>query len=185
MIEPQRLAVLPLASFLILSLSWQISSPSQAGQSQFSPPVVGSSVIQHYRQSETPYTEGHRGVDYEVALAQGVFAPADATVHFVGTVVNRQLISLSHEGQLLSSFEPVCSRLKKGESVQKGQLIGEVCEGDETYQPHCERRICLHFSIRRDGEYLSPLWFTKELEHSRLLPWVEPAQLGATPWGEP
>lgn len=177
--------MLQLASFLALSLSWQISSPSQASQSQFSPPVVGSSVIQHYRQSETPYSSGHRGVDYEVVLAQGVFAPADATVHFVGQVVNRQLISLSHDEQILSSFEPVCSTLTEGESVQKGQLIGEVCEGDETYQPHCQSQSCLHFSIRKNGEYLSPLWFTRELKSSRLLPWVDPDLLEATPLGAP
>ena len=181
MIEPNRLAMLQLGSFLALSLSWQITSPSQASQSQFSPPVVGSSVVHQYRQSETPYSAGHRGVDYEVALAQGVFAPADATVHFVGEVVNRQLVSLSHDEQLLSSFEPVCSTLTKGESVQKGQLIGEICEGDATYQSHCESQSCLHFSVRKNGEYLSPLWFTDELKSSRLLPWVDPDRLEATP----
>ena len=177
--------MLQLASFLALSLSWQISIPSQGSQSQFSPPVVGSSVINHYRQSETPYSAGHRGVDYEVVLAQGVFAPADATVHFVGQVVNRQLISLAHHEQLLSSFEPVCSTLIEGESVQKGQLIGEICEGDETYQPHCQSQSCLHFSIRKNGEYLSPLWFTKELKNSRLLPWVDPDDLEARPEDAP
>jgi murein DD-endopeptidase MepM/ murein hydrolase activator NlpD len=175
-IEPDRLAVLQLGSFLALSLSWQIPTPSHAGQSQFTPPVVGSSVIHHYRQSETPYSAGHRGVDYQVTLAQGVFAPADATVHFVGKVVNRQLISLSHAEQLLSSFEPVCSTLTEGELVQEGELIGEVCEGDSSYDPHCEGEVCLHFSIRKNGEYLSPLWFTGELSSSRLLPWIEPAR---------
>jgi murein DD-endopeptidase MepM/ murein hydrolase activator NlpD len=182
MIEPERLAILQLGSFLALSISWQIPSPSHAAnQPLFSPPVVGSSVINHYRQSETPYGPGHRGVDYKVVLAQGVFAPADATVHFVGKVVNRQLISLSHDDQLLSSFEPVCSLLTEGESVQQGQLIGEVCEGDRTYQSHCESLSCLHFSIRNNGEYLSPLWFTGQLENSRLLPWVDPDSLEARP----
>jgi murein DD-endopeptidase MepM/ murein hydrolase activator NlpD len=180
-IEPKRLAMLQLGSFLVLSLSWQISSPSQARQSQFSPPVVGSSVVHQYRQSETPYSAGHRGVDYEVVLGQGVFASANATVHFVGPVVNRQLISLSHDEQLLSSYEPVCSTLIEGTPVQRGELIGEVCEGDETYQPHCQSQTCLHFSIRKNGEYLSPLWFTDELKSSRLLPWVDPEQLEATP----
>lgn len=182
MIEPERLAILQLGSFLALSISWQIPSPAHsANQLHLSPPVVGSSVINHYRQSETPYSAGHRGVDYEVSLAQGVFAPADATVHFVGKVVDRQLISLSHDDQLLSSFEPVCSLLTKGENVQKGQLIGEVCEGDQTYQPHCESLSCLHFSIRKNGEYLSPLWFTGQLEPSRLLPWMDPDLLDAKP----
>ena len=181
MIDPERLALVQLGSFLALSLSWQIPSPSQASQSQFSPPVVGSSVIHHYRQSETPYSAGHRGVDYEVVLSQGVFAPADATVHFVGKVVNRQLISLSHDQQLISSYEPVCSTLTEGDPVQKGELIGEVCEGDQTYSPHCEGQSCLHFSIRKNGEYLSPLWFTGELKNSRLLPWVDPELLETTP----
>ena len=181
MIEPERLALLQLGSFLALSLSWQISIPSQASQSQFSSPVVGSSVIHQYRQSETPYSAGHRGVDYEVVLGQGVFASANATVHFVGPVVNRQLISLSHDEQLLSSYEPVCSTLIEGTPVQRGELIGEVCEGDETYQPHCQSQTCLHFSIRKNGEYLSPLWFTDELKSSRLLPWVDPDRLEAKP----
>ena len=185
MIDPERLPILQLGSFLALSLSWQISTPSQAGQSQFSSPVIGSSVIEPYRQSETPFSAGHRGVDYEVVLSQGVFAPADATVHFVGTVVNRQLISLSHDQQLLSSYEPVCSTLAEGESVQKGELIGEVCEADDTYQPHCESQSCLHFSIRKNGEYLSPLWFTGELKNSRLLPWVDPDDLETMPLGAP
>lgn len=172
--------MLQLGSFLALSLSWQMPTPSHAGQNQFSPPVVGSAVVHQFRQSETPYSAGHRGVDYEVVLAQGVFAPADATVHFVGKVVNRPLLSLSHEDQLLTSFEPVCSTLTEGEHVEEGQLIGEVCEGDETYRPHCENQTCLHFSIRKDGEYLSPLWFTGELKNSRLLPWIDPEQLETT-----
>lgn len=143
-------------------------------------PVVGSVMVNEYRQSETPYSAGHRGIDYEAKLGQGVFAPASGQVHFVGKVVNRQLISLAHEGHLLSAFEPVCSQLLEGDEVAPGQLIGEVCEGDSSYEPHCEPTICLHFSVRKSGEYLSPLWFTGELQPSRLLPWREPA----TPEGE-
>ena len=185
MIEPDRLAMLQLGSFLALALTWQIPAPSLGAEVPMSPPVVGSTVVQHYRQSDTPYTAGHRGVDYLVVLAQGVFAPADGNVHFVGEVVNRQLISLSHNEQLLSSFEPVCSTFTEGEFVQKGQLIGEVCEGEETYQPHCQHQTCLHFSIRKNGEYLSPLWFTKQLTSSRLLPWVDPDQRSTMPEGAP
>ena len=135
---------------------------------------MGSSVVHEYRQSETPYTAGHRGIDYEATLGQAVFAPADGQVHFVGKVVNRQLISLDHGQELLSAFEPVCSQLTEGDSVVSGQLIGEVCEGQATYDPHCQPSICLHFSVRKNGEYLSPLWFTGELTPSRLLPWIEP-----------
>jgi murein DD-endopeptidase MepM/ murein hydrolase activator NlpD len=102
-----------------------------------------------------------------------VFAPAEGKVHFVGKVVNRQLISLDHGQELLSAFEPVCSQLIEGDSIVSGQLIGEVCEGGASYDPHCQPSICVHFSVRKNGEYLSPLWFTGELKPSRLLPWIE------------
>ena len=177
MIASERLAILQLASFLALALTWQIPSPSLGSQQQIESPVVGSALINSYRQSETEYSAGHRGVDYEVKLGQGVFAPADGRVHFVGKVIDRQLISLAHDGELLSAFEPVCSQLNLGDVVSKGDLIGEICAADESYQPHCEDMFCLHFSIRKNGEYLSPLWFTGELSQSRLLPWIDPEQL--------
>jgi murein DD-endopeptidase MepM/ murein hydrolase activator NlpD len=173
-IEPDRINLLQLASFLALALSWQIPTPSLGAESQFSSPLVGSEIIREYRQSETPYSAGHRGIDYEATMDQAVFAPADGRVHFVGKVVNRQLISLDHDGQLLSAFEPVCSQLNEGDLVVSGELIGEVCEGETSYELHCEAKICLHFSVRKNGEYLSPLWFTGELTASRLLPWIEP-----------
>jgi murein DD-endopeptidase MepM/ murein hydrolase activator NlpD len=172
-IQPERLASLQLASFVVLALTWQIPSPSLGREPQLESPVVGSALINSYRQSETEYSAGHRGVDYQVELGQGVFAPADGLVHFVGKVVDRQLISIAHEGELLTAFEPVCSMLELGDRVSKGDLIGEICEADESYQPHCEEIFCLHFSIRRNGEYLSPLWFTGELAPSRLLPWID------------
>ena len=174
MIEPDRINLLQLASFLALALSWQIPTPSRGAESQFSSPLVGSEIIREYRQSETPYSAGHRGIDYEATLGQAVFAPADGQVHFVGEVVNRQLISLDHDGQLLSAFEPVCSQLNEGDFVVSGELIGEVCEGETSYELHCESKTCLHFSVRKNGEYLSPLWFSGELTSSRLLPWIEP-----------
>lgn len=175
--NPRQVVSFQLASFLVLALTWQLPSPSLGGQRSFSPPVVGSSLVNSYRQSETEYSSGHRGVDYGVELGQGVFAPSDGQVHFVGKVVNRQLISLAHNQNLMSSFEPVCSTLLEGERVSQGDLIGEVCEADESYKPHCEQMFCLHFSIRRNGEYLSPLFFTGELSPSRLLPWIDPAEL--------
>ena len=174
MIEPERTTLLQLGAFVVIALTWQVPTPSLGVEISMNAPVVGSVVVNDYRQSETPYSAGHRGIDYETSLGQGVFAPANGKVHFVGKVVNRQLISLAHESELLSAFEPVCSHLSEGEQVAAGQLIGEVCEGDSSYDPHCKPMTCLHFSVRKNGEYLSPLWFTGELRPSRLLPWTEP-----------
>ena len=176
MIERDRISLLQLASFLAVALSWQVPAPSLGAERTMDSPLVGSSVVRQYRQSETPYSAGHRGIDYEATLGQAVFAPADGKVHFVGEVVNRQLISLDHDQELLSAFEPVCSQLNEGDSVVSGQLIGEVCEGEASYDPHCQPSICVHFSVRKNGEYLSPLWFTGELTPSRLLQWIEPTK---------
>lgn len=176
MLEPQRHLVLQLASFLAISLGWQFPDPSLATSGKLERPVIGSEIVNQYRQSGNPYSAGHRGVDYLVKLGQGVFAPESGVVHFVGQVVDRPLISLSHQGNLLSSFEPVCSSLQIGQQVQRGDLIGEVCEAKDVYHQHCTSAYCLHFSIRRNGEYLSPMWFTGELSASRLLPWVDPKE---------
>ena len=173
-IEPQKIAVLQLAGFLTLSVTWLVPTPSLGSETVWVPPVVGSQLVNSYKAADTAYGSGHRGVDYQVKLAQGVFAPADATVSFVGKVVDRPVLSLSHEGNLVSSYEPVCSSLVVGQEVVAGELVAEVCEADQHYLQHCPDSFCLHFSTRKDGEYLSPLWFTGELAPSRLLPWIEP-----------
>lgn len=174
MIEPKNTLYLQLASFLALSLAWQVPSPTIGSELPWQEPVVGSKQINSYLAPLDAYSAGHRGIDYEVDLNQAVFAPADGQVHFVGQVVNRSLISLSHDENTLSSFEPVCSTLAKGQKVSSGDLIGEVCEADSSYKQHCQEQFCLHFSTRKNGEYISPMWLLGDLPPSRLLPWIEP-----------
>ena len=178
MIEPNKILTLQLAGFLTISLAWLSPTPSLGDQPSWLPPVVGSDLVNSYLAPDGPYGSGHRGVDYEVSLGQGVFAPADATVSFVGKVVDRHVLSLSHSGNLVSSYEPVCSSLAVGQQVTAGELIAEVCEPEQDYVPHCVTTLCLHFSVRKNGEYLSPLWFTGELSPSVLLPWQEPLSIG-------
>jgi len=173
-IEPQRIVAFQLAGFLALSLTWLAPSPSLGSGRSWNSPVIGSEMVSSYLAPEATYGKGHRGVDYQVSLGQGVFAPADATVSFVGKVVDRQVLSLSHQGKVVSSYEPVCSSLVVGQQVAAGELVAEVCEADQGYLQHCAEKFCLHFSTRQDGEYLSPLWFTGELAPSILLPWIEP-----------
>jgi murein DD-endopeptidase MepM/ murein hydrolase activator NlpD len=136
-------------------------------QPPLEPPVK---LINQYRQPNSDYSAGHRGVDYLVQFGQRVLAPADGQVWFSGKVVNRNLMSLAHSGGYLSEFEPVCSDLKKGELVLKGQEIGRVCEPEDSYIPHCATATCLHFSLRNTGAYLSPLALIGGLNPSRLLP---------------
>jgi murein DD-endopeptidase MepM/ murein hydrolase activator NlpD len=108
-------------------------------------------------------------VDYLVKEGQPVFAPASAEVAFAGKVVNRGVITLKHGASLRTTLEPVCSDLEVGERVLVGDRIGAVCNASE-YENHCKPRICLHFALRTDAGYLSPLVTIGGLAPSRLLP---------------
>lgn len=132
-------------------------------------PVDGLRLVEPYRQPNSDYSAGHRGVDYQVSIGQPILAPADGVVWHRGLVVNRNLISLRHGSDLLTEFEPVCSNLTAGDQVLMGQKIGEICPGVQNYQ-HCEVPTCLHFSMRKSGAYLSPLAIIGGLSPSRLLP---------------
>jgi murein DD-endopeptidase MepM/ murein hydrolase activator NlpD len=144
----------PLALLLLLlspSLphwDWPVSAPHPVVRPFLAPP--------------TPYGVGHRGIDIGTSSAV-IRAPADGVVHFAGVVVDRPVLSISHAGGLISSFEPVTSTLRKGDSVSRGDVIGSIEPG------HCASP-CLHFGVRQGGEYVSPLLLLGGVPRAVLLP---------------
>jgi len=154
----------------LLSLQISVSGAQEAPKINWAPPLEPPvNLVNLYRQPNSDYSAGHRGIDYQVKAGQPVLAPADGEVWFSGKVVNRQLISLKHPDGNLTEFEPVCTDLQKGEPVFLGQEIGQICEADSNYRQHCQESTCLHFSIRQLGEYLSPQVFIGGINPSRLL----------------
>ena len=153
---------------LVVMLVFSISDRAEANTS-WRAPVDSPTLVNHYRQPASDYSAGHRGVDYLVRTAQAVFAPSNAEVAFVGKVVNREVITLKHGPSLTTTLEPVCSNLKTGDRVKVGERIGTVCDG-LGYENHCKPRICLHFGLRTEAGYLSPLVTIGGLAPSRLLP---------------
>jgi len=126
-------------------------------------PLEGSRMlIRPYIAPATPYGPGHRGVDVGSGN-DAVYAPADGVVHFVGTVVDRPVLSIRHGGGLISSFEPVVSELVAGDAVERADPVGTLRGG------HCSTP-CLHFGVRLNGEYVSPLLYLGGIPHSVLLP---------------
>lgn len=119
-------------------------------------------IVRPFVAPATPYSAGHRGIDISVTVDR-VRAPADGVVHFSGVVVDRPVLSIRHADGLLSSYEPVESPLTAGDAVARGDEIGTVLPG------HCDT-ICLHFGVRLDGEYVSPLNYVGGLPRSILLP---------------
>jgi len=111
-----------------------------------------------------PWMSGHRGVDLRAAVGAPVLAPEAGTVSFVGTVVDRQVLTLDHGNGLRSTFEPVSSSLEPGSRVTKGQVLGSLDPG------HCGPAACLHWGVRQGEVYLNPLSFVMDLRPSVLLP---------------
>jgi murein DD-endopeptidase MepM/ murein hydrolase activator NlpD len=171
---PKNLQKITLACLVSMAVLTWLQAQAIAGQplpaGTWNPPLEAPiRLINQYRQPNSDYSAGHRGVDYLVKTGQPVLAPADGIVWFSGRVAQRPLISLRHNNGYLSEFEPVCSDLAKGEPVFAGQQIGYICQADNNYLPHCANSDCLHFSLRIEGAYLSPLVFIGGINPSRLL----------------
>ncbi|WP_368660380.1 M23 family metallopeptidase [Kocuria sp.] len=151
-------------------------APARSGQEaalakhrgQWESPTGGAPrVAKDFQPPAKRWLSGHRGVDLTVAWDGRVYAPADGTVSHVGTVVDRNTITIDHGDGLRSSFEPVDSDLKRGERVRKGQLIGILENGN-----HCmfSIRACVHWGVRLGDDYVNPLQFIGAFLPSVLLP---------------
>ena len=110
---------------------------------------------------------GHRGVDLAAAPGSPVLAPGDGTVTFVGTVVDRPLLVITHPDGLRSTLEPVTTDLPPGARVEAGAAIGTLAPEAST---HCAPAYCLHWGVRRGEEYLDPLVVLGVVQAVVLLP---------------
>lgn len=129
-------------------------------------------LVRQYLQPASDYSSGHRGVDFEIEPGEPIIAPADGVVSVSRVIVNRGVLALKHGVGLVSELEPACSDLGVGVTVRKGEVIGWACKAGETYAQHCPSDACLHFSLRSNGRYLSPLALIGGLNPSRLLPYA-------------
>jgi hypothetical protein len=159
---------------LAMALSWQQVSDAKADEQA---PWVATldapiHLVRPYLQPNSDYSAGHRGVDFEVSIGQPIYSPVDAEVHFNHFLVNRPVLSLVAESGDLIEFEPACSSLAVGEVVKAGQAIGSVCSALSNYKQHCLEISCLHFSLRTEKGYLSPMVRYGALAPSVLLPYL-------------
>ena len=171
---PRNLRTTTLACLISMGLMVWLQADAVSGQpmpsSDWSPPLDAPiRLVNLYRQPNSDYSAGHRGVDYLVKPGQAVLAPAAGEIWFAGKVAQRPVISILHPNGYLTEFEPACTDMAKGETVFAGQQIGVICAADTSYLPHCAKATCLHFSLRIAGAYLSPLVLIGGLNPSRLL----------------
>lgn len=167
-------SIVAVALILLVPASAAPVAPRPTWDWPVDPPRV---LVRQFIAPATAYSSGHRGVDLAAGNG-GVYAPADGVVHFAGVVVDRPVLSIRHTGGLISSYEPVETSLHEGAAVARGDAIGTVLAGTvlagtllagPLLTDHCSR-ACLHFGVRRDGEYVSPLLYLGGIEPSVLLP---------------
>ncbi|GAA4418784.1 hypothetical protein GCM10023148_17580 [Actinokineospora soli] len=122
-------------------------------------------VVRPFHPPPGPYAAGHRGVDLAAVPGAPVLASADGVVVFVGRVVDRSVVSISHDGGLRTTYEPVEPSVGAGDRVRAGERIGVLVAGHRG----CPGAACLHWGLRREGVYLDPLQALVALR-VRLLP---------------
>jgi murein DD-endopeptidase MepM/ murein hydrolase activator NlpD len=113
-------------------------------------PLRGSPAVHRaFAPPAFAWTSGHRGVDLVAKPGQAILAAASGTVAFAGSIAGKPVVSIDH-GSVSTTYEPVISRLRVGERVALGQVIGILGAGG-----HC--RDCLHWGLREGRNYLDPL----------------------------
>lgn len=132
-------------------------------------PLTGArAVVEPFRAPAHAYGAGHRGVDLGSSTNAAVTAPADGTVAFRGTVVDRPLLTIRHTDGLVSTFEPLRTTLVPGDVVSVGQEIGFIDVGGHTPAG------ALHLGVRREGAYINPMLLFGTLPRAVLLPCCDP-----------
>ena len=110
-------------------------------------------VVRIFDNPEHNWLPGHRGVDLAGVAGQAVLSAGDGVVAFAGTVAGKPVVSVDHEGGLRTTYEPVDASVTVGRRVWRGSVLGTLASG----HLGCIAVACLHWGLRRDGEYLDPL----------------------------
>lgn len=155
---------------LAMAMGWQQASGARAESEWQAALAAPMHLVRPYLQPNSDYSSGHRGVDYEVELGQVIYSPTEAEVRFNQLLVDRPVLSLTTDSGDLLEFEPACGLYPVGTRVSSGQPIGKVCPAKANYRQHCSQVKCLHFSLRTERGYLSPMVRYGALAPSVLLP---------------
>ena len=109
-------------------------------------------VIRKFNNPSERWLPGHRGVDLGMSEAADIKAAASGTVVYAGRLSDRNVVSIEHQNGLRTTYEPVTPTVKKGESVARGQVIGQLDPG------HLAGSWVLHWGAKYSGDrYINPL----------------------------
>jgi murein DD-endopeptidase MepM/ murein hydrolase activator NlpD len=124
---------------------------ASAGSGAWSWPLDRHDVGAHFDKPDTAYGPGHRGIDLAGSAGDVVRAVAAGRVTFAGKVAGVAVVTVDH-GAERSTYQPVSARVKVGDAVRAGEVIGTLLAGPS----HCAT-ACLHLGRLAGDEYLDPL----------------------------
>ncbi len=150
----------PGSVLLVLLMALAAAGPAAAGPDKpFTWPLRPRPDVERaFDPPEQDWLPGHRGVDLAGTQGQTVYAAGPGVVVFAGEVAGKPVVSIRHEGDLRTTYEPVTAKVTVGRRVTRETAIG-VLEGGHA---GCAT-TCLHWGARREQsgrakrEYLDPL----------------------------
>lgn len=103
---------------------------------------------------------GHRGVDLKAQPGDLIRASAPGVVHFAGVVAGTPTLSIAHDSGLRTTYEPVVARVKVGEQVAQGAIVGVLADSS-TLPDTARREHGLHWGAivrdETDEQYIDPM----------------------------
>lgn len=152
---------------LAVILAVLVPSAARAEPPRWVWPVTPPVVVRGFEAPATVWAAGHRGIDIAAAVGTPVRAVDDGVVGFAGTVVDRDVISIDHDG-VRSSVEPVAPEVAEGAVVHRGDVIGRVATGGS----HAAGVVHLGARIRSGAgwAYVTPLLYLGGAQRAVLLP---------------
>ncbi|WP_284191464.1 M23 family metallopeptidase [Vibrio zhanjiangensis] len=124
-------------------------------------PVKTGHLSSHYGYRIHPVTKSkamHHGMDYAANIGTPIYAPADGVIEVVrkSNKGSGNFIRVAHSFGFTSSYSHLSVfKVKRGDYVKKGQLIGLTGNSGLSTGYH------LHYEIRLVGRSLDPLPFTQ------------------------
>ncbi|MEL6750534.1 MAG: M23 family metallopeptidase [Pseudomonadota bacterium] len=123
-------------------------------------PAPGRQVSSHFGTRRDPFTKRsamHGGMDFRAPRGARVVATASGTVTKAGRAGGYgKLVEIDHGGGITTRYAHLSRiKVKKGQRVTRGVLIGKVGSTGRSTGPH------LHYEVRRRGMVLNPSRFVK------------------------
>jgi murein DD-endopeptidase MepM/ murein hydrolase activator NlpD len=157
-LEADAVALAPYAVTAPVNSGWAIPVRGELTQ-EFGPTGFWFEPSRTYQGVYHPHF--HEGIDIATAMYSPVVAAASGRVVWVGHLPDgAMVVLLAHTGGLVSLYAHLDDnvappRVKAGDEVRQGQIIGAIGMTGMTTGPH------VHFVVWRDGELIDPLSLIK------------------------